>query len=103
MRARPGQRVARSARRRRGTLVYAHVIDHHRNWEDVVVDRAAQPPAEGDVQGQMFAQCKVDSITNDVHAGIWTSPAMQALFDRHNTAWRLDNASLRYALGISRQ
>ena len=51
----------------------------------------------------MFAQCKVDSITNDVHAGIWTSPAMQALFDRHNTAWRLDNASLRYALGISRQ
>ena len=38
-----------------------------------------------------------------MHAGFWTAPAIQALFDEHITAWRADNASLRYALGIPRQ
>ncbi|NWG73523.1 MAG: alpha-glucan family phosphorylase [Rubrivivax sp.] len=57
----------------------------------------------GEVSRQMFAQYKVDSITNGVHAGFWTVPPIQALFDRHITAWREDNASLRYALGIPRQ
>lgn len=57
----------------------------------------------GEVSRQMFTQYKVDSITNGVHAGFWASPPMQALFDRHITAWRQDNASLRYALGIPRQ
>ncbi len=56
----------------------------------------------GEVSQQMFAQYKVDSITNGVHAGFWASAPMQALFDRHITAWRQDNASLRYALGIPR-
>jgi len=57
----------------------------------------------GEVSQQMFAQYKVDSITNGVHVGFWAAPPMQELFDRHITAWREDNASLRYALGIPRQ
>jgi starch phosphorylase len=51
----------------------------------------------------MFAQYKIDAITNGVHAAFWTAPPMQALYDRHITAWRADNASLRYALGIPRE
>jgi starch phosphorylase len=42
----------------------------------------------------------VDSITNGVHAGTWTSPFFQQLFDRHIPGWRADNFSLRYAHGI---
>ncbi|MCI1193266.1 alpha-glucan family phosphorylase [Calidifontimicrobium sp. SYSU G02091] len=57
----------------------------------------------GEVSQQMFAQYKVDSITNGVHAGFWASAPLRSLFDRHITAWRQDNASLRYALGIPRQ
>jgi starch phosphorylase len=58
--------------------------------------------SHGEVSRQMFTQYKVDSITNGVHAGFWTVPPIQALFDRHITAWRADNASLRYAIGIPR-
>jgi len=57
----------------------------------------------GEISRAMFAQYKIDSITNGVHAGTWTAPPIRALFDRHITAWREDNASLRYALGIPRQ
>ena len=57
----------------------------------------------GEISRQMFAQYKIDSITNGVHAGYWAAPPIRALFDRHITAWREDNASLRYALGIPRQ
>jgi starch phosphorylase len=57
----------------------------------------------GEVSRQMFGQYKIDSITNGVHVGNWAAPAMRTLFDRHITAWREDNASLRYALGIPRQ
>jgi starch phosphorylase len=56
----------------------------------------------GEVSRQMFAQYKIDSITNGVHAGYWAAAPIAALFDRHITAWREDNASLRYALGIAR-
>ena len=54
----------------------------------------------GEISRHMFAQYKVDSITNGVHAATWAAPPIAALFDRHITAWREDNASLRYALGI---
>lgn len=57
----------------------------------------------GEVSRQMFAQYKIDSITNGVHAGFWTAAPIAALFDRHITAWREDSASLRYALGFPRQ
>jgi len=56
----------------------------------------------GEISRQMFGQYKVDSITNGVHAGTWISPQIQAVIDRHIAAWREDNASLRYALGIPR-
>jgi starch phosphorylase len=57
----------------------------------------------GEISRHMFGQYKIDSITNGVHAGFWAAPPMAALFDRHISAWREDNASLRYALGIPRQ
>ncbi|MCZ7560828.1 MAG: alpha-glucan family phosphorylase [Burkholderiaceae bacterium] len=56
----------------------------------------------GEISRQMFGQYKVDSITNGVHAGTWISPQIRAVIDRHIAAWREDNASLRYALGIPR-
>lgn len=55
----------------------------------------------GELTRQMYAQYKIDSITNGVHAGFWIAPAIQAVLDRHITGWREDNASLRYALSIS--
>mgnify|MGYP003645022984 CR=1 FL=1 len=56
----------------------------------------------GEISRQMFGQYKIDSITNGVHAGFWIAPQIQAVLDRHISAWREDNASLRYALGIPR-
>ncbi len=56
----------------------------------------------GEISRQMFGQYKIDSITNGVHAGFWVAPQIQAVLDRHISAWREDNASLRYALGIPR-
>lgn len=56
----------------------------------------------GEISRQMFGQYKIDSITNGVHAGFWIAPEIQTVLDRHISAWREDNASLRYALGIPR-
>lgn len=56
----------------------------------------------GEISQHMFAQYKVDSITNGVHAFTWAAPALREMFDRHIPGWRLDNASLRYALGIQK-
>lgn len=56
----------------------------------------------GEISRQMFGQYKIDSITNGVHAGFWIAPQIQEVLDRHISAWREDNASLRYALGIPR-
>ena len=57
----------------------------------------------GEISQHMFAQYKVDSITNGVHASTWAAEPVKTLFDRHITGWREDNASLRYALGIPKQ
>jgi starch phosphorylase len=62
------------------------------------VNGVAKKHAE--VSRHMFAEYRVDAITNGVHAATWTSPAFQALFDQHIPGWREDNFSLRYALGI---
>jgi starch phosphorylase len=51
----------------------------------------------------MFARYSIDSITNGVHAGTWTSPPFKALFDRHIPGWPEDNFSLRYAISIPRE
>jgi glycogen phosphorylase len=49
---------------------------------------------------QMFPEVPIEAITNGVHAGTWTSPAFQQLFDRQIAQWREDNYSLRSALGL---
>ena len=48
----------------------------------------------------MFPGFPIDSITNGVHAGTWTSPAFQALLDKRIPEWRTDNLYLRYAVSI---
>jgi len=53
-----------------------------------------------EVSQEMFPNFPVDAITNGVHAGTWTSAAMQELFDRRIPEWRTDNLYLRYAVGI---
>jgi glycogen phosphorylase len=35
-----------------------------------------------------------------VHAGTWTAPAVQAVFDKRLPRWRQDNVTLRYAIDI---
>lgn len=57
----------------------------------------------GKVSRQMFPEYTIDAITNGVHAGTWTSPATQAVFDRHLPRWRQDNVTLRYAIDIPEQ
>jgi starch phosphorylase len=53
-----------------------------------------------EVSRLLFAQYRIDAITNGVHAATWTSPSFQSLFDAHIPGWREDNFSLRYALSI---
>ena len=57
----------------------------------------------GEISRQMFERFEIDSITNGVHATLWTAPAFQALFDRYIPMWREDNFGLRYALHLPRQ
>jgi starch phosphorylase len=54
----------------------------------------------GEVSQDMFPRFAIHAITNGVHAGTWTSPSFQDLFDRQIPEWRRDNAYLRYAVGI---
>jgi starch phosphorylase len=53
------------------------------------------------VSQHMFADYKIDAITNGVHAATWVSPPLAALYDLHIPGWRQDSFSLRYALSIS--
>lgn len=53
-----------------------------------------------EVSQGMFPNFPIDAITNGVHAGTWTSPAFQKLFDKRMPEWRSDNLYLRYAVGI---
>ncbi len=48
----------------------------------------------------MFPGFPIDSITNGVHAGTWTSHAFRTLFDKRIPEWRPDNLYLRYAVSI---
>ncbi len=54
----------------------------------------------GKVSRQMFPDYTIDAITNGVHAGTWTAPSVQAVFDKHLPRWRQDNVTLRYAIDI---
>ncbi|HEX3867779.1 MAG TPA: alpha-glucan family phosphorylase [Gemmatimonadaceae bacterium] len=53
-----------------------------------------------EVSQGMFPTYPIDAITNGVHAGTWTSPPFQALFDHRIPEWRTDNLYLRYAVSI---
>ena len=53
-----------------------------------------------EVSQGMFPSFPIDSITNGVHAGTWTAPAFQAVFDKRIPEWRTDNLYLRYAVGV---
>jgi starch phosphorylase len=55
----------------------------------------------GETSQHMFAQYKIDSITNGVHAATWAARPLAALYDQHIPGWRSDNFSLRYALRIA--
>ena len=54
----------------------------------------------GKVSRAMFPEYDITAITNGVHAGTWTAPAMAATFDKHLPRWREDNMHLRYAIDI---
>ncbi len=54
----------------------------------------------GEVSRGMFPNYAISAITNGVHAGTWTCPPFQELFDRLIPAWRADNNYLRYAISI---
>ena len=54
-----------------------------------------------DVTRHMFADYKIDAITNGVHAATWVSSPLASLYDRRIPGWRQDNFSLRYALSIA--
>jgi glycogen phosphorylase len=57
----------------------------------------------GKVSRAMFPEYDIGAITNGVHAGTWTAPAMQATFDKHLPRWREDNMHLRYAIDIPQE
>ncbi|MBI4342649.1 MAG: alpha-glucan family phosphorylase [Candidatus Omnitrophica bacterium] len=57
----------------------------------------------GEISRMMFANHKIDSITNGVHLATWAAPPFQALFDRYAPGWKEDNFSLRHALNIPRR
>ncbi len=53
-----------------------------------------------EVSSLMFADYVIDSITNGVNAGTWTSKPFQHLFDKYIPGWKEDNYNLRYVLNI---
>ena len=57
----------------------------------------------GEISRLMFGHYLIDSITNGVHAATWAAESFQKLYDRYIPDWRVDHASLRYALSIPRQ
>ncbi len=54
----------------------------------------------GEISQHMFAQYKIDAITNGVHAATWTGEPFQGLFDSRIAGWRDDSFMLRYALNL---
>mgnify|MGYP001035185916 CR=1 FL=1 len=54
-----------------------------------------------EVSQTIFANHRIDAITNGVHAVTWTSPPFQQIYDRYIPEWRRDNLHLRYAVRIS--
>jgi glycogen phosphorylase len=59
--------------------------------------------SHGKVTQQIFSKYDIHSITNGVHVATWAAPSIAKLFDERIPGWRDDNASLRYALNISKR
>src|SRR5579863_4147362 len=57
----------------------------------------------GKVSREMFPEFAIDSITNGVHTGTWTSEPIQHLLDERIPAWRRDNLYLRNAIDLPEQ
>ncbi len=62
------------------------------------VNGVAKKHAE--VSQHLYAQYRIDAITNGVHVPTWAAPSTRALFDKHIPGWREDSFMLRYALSI---
>jgi starch phosphorylase len=62
------------------------------------VNGVAKKHAE--VSQHLFAQYRIDAITNGVHVPTWAAPSTRALFDKYIPGWREDSFMLRYALSI---
>ncbi len=56
----------------------------------------------GETSQLMFAEYKIEAITNGVCASYWVSPSFENLFDRTISNWREDHFAFRYALAIPR-
>ena len=54
----------------------------------------------GATSRKMFPGVPIEAITNGVHAGTWSAPSFQHLFDRYVPDWREDNYSLRGVLAV---
>ena len=54
----------------------------------------------GEISRGMFPGYTIESITNGVHSGFWTSEPFRILYDKYIPGWERDPFSLRYALGI---
>jgi starch phosphorylase len=54
----------------------------------------------GEISRAMFPNCRIEAITNGVHAATWTAAPFATLYDRALSKWRHDNDYLRYAIGI---
>jgi starch phosphorylase len=54
----------------------------------------------GEISRDMFPKYPINSITNGVHAAMWTGEPFQRLYDLHIPEWRRDNLYLRYAISI---
>jgi starch phosphorylase len=62
------------------------------------VNGVSQRHAE--VSRGMFPGHEIHAVTNGVHSATWTSPAMQAVLDRHIPNWRRHGHALRNAQKI---
>lgn len=54
----------------------------------------------GEISRGMFPHYPIDSITNGVHAAMWTAPPYAEVYNKHLPGWKRDNLYLRHALSI---
>ena len=103
----PLEMVRRALGTRRDTMHYREVVcsDGELNMTYLALSFShyvnGVAKKHGEVSQHMFADYKIDAITNGVDALTWAAPSFQNLFDRRIPGWREDNLMLRYALGIS--